>query len=687
MTFGYIGIDFGTSNSHFAYCLKEGDEKPVTIRLGGKPSVTTCVLWKQPARDEADIEAYGTEALYTWIQKDTDKRDGYHFAFGFKPDLVKSERARRDAWAFLLKACQEAQRAGLPRPIQPGGLAVVIGVPAEIGDDHKGLTREVARAAGLGDVECVEEPLGALACHLHKGEITPAEARAGVVVVDFGGGTLDVALVSAAGLHEPWGDPLLGGRLFDDLFFQWLCDQNAPLEIPEREALVVWQKECRELKEAFSGRWQSQGATMADFTGSVEVGDRLKRLKGASVTEFLERARRYRPSAIVRRYFRGLDTVPAGLVLDTPINLIDRIRQTLTRGEAIGRLRGQFSKVILTGGSCHWPFMTSLVCEAFSVDAKDIIMSQEPETTIGSGLALYNVLKLKNEERRDRMRSHKPSVSSTFKGAVAERMDRFADDTAGGILDTLMPRVETIFWDWYNKGGSLQQVEDKVDAVCEAFRPESIRIVERHWQALETDLIRLLRDHLKQFLTENEIPREVSRYVPESQSLQGLRAGTGGTTDEIARELGGLAAGLTALATTVVAIVIGAIKIKVILLAALAHPLLALILGFGAVLATLGLGGGVKSAVEDKVKHHEFNSITLRGLKVFLWEKTFREKLAKGRTDARVELQSQIRENCRKIDAKVVETFDAIIELVIQDLLVLELIRPALPPGKNEAGR
>jgi hypothetical protein len=679
MTFGYIGIDFGTSNSHFAYCLRDGDDKPVTIHLGGKPFVTSCVLWKQPARDEADVLAYGTEALYTWLQTDPDKRDGYHFAFGFKPDLVKSERARRDAWAFLLKARQEAQRSGLPRPIQPGGLAVVVGVPAEIGDEHKRLTRETAHAAGFGEVECVEEPLGALAYHLHKGDITPAEARAGIVVVDFGGGTLDVALVSAAGLHEPWGDPMLGGRLFDDLFFQWLCDQNAPLEVPEREALVVWQKECRELKEAFSGRWQSQGDTMADFTGSVQIDDRIKRLKGASVAEFLERARHYRPSAVARRYFRGLDAVPAGLVLDAPIDLIDRVRTTLTRGEAIGKLRGKFSKVILTGGSSHWPFMKGLVCEAFSVDTGDVIMSQEPETTIGSGLALYNVLKMKNEERRQRLRGHKAAASKAFQEDVAKRIDRFADDTAAAILDALMPRIETIFWDWYKNGGSLQRVEDRVDQECDQFQPESKQIIERQWQVLETDLVRLLRDHLKQFLADNEIPRDVSKYVPESKTLQGLRAGPGATSDEIARQLGDLAAGLTALAAGIVALIIGAIKIKIILVAALAHPVLALAMGVGALVAFLGLGDSVRTAVESRVKAHEFNSVTLRLLKLGLWENSFRAKLAKGREDARAELRTQVRKGCLTIDTKMAETFDAILELVIQDLLVLELIRPVRP--------
>ena len=47
--FGYIGADFGTSNSHFAHCVTDGvPPKPETIRLGDSDSQETCVLWKVP---------------------------------------------------------------------------------------------------------------------------------------------------------------------------------------------------------------------------------------------------------------------------------------------------------------------------------------------------------------------------------------------------------------------------------------------------------------------------------------------------------------------------------------------------------------------------------------------------------------------------------------------------------------
>ena len=34
-------------------------------------------------------------------------------------------------------------------------------------------------------------------------------------------------------MRAPWGDPALGGRLFDDLFYQWVLDQNGPFEVDD----------------------------------------------------------------------------------------------------------------------------------------------------------------------------------------------------------------------------------------------------------------------------------------------------------------------------------------------------------------------------------------------------------------------------------------------------------------------
>jgi hypothetical protein len=563
-------------------------------------------------------------------------------------------------------------------------MAVVIGVPAEIGEEHKRLTEKVARDAGFGDVECVEEPLGALAFHLNHGDITPAEARCGVVVVDFGGGTLDVAIVRADGLHETWGDPALGGRLFDDLFYQWLADQNKPLEVDRREAMVVWQKECRQLKENFSRHWNATDDSMADFKGHAFVGDRKVRLRDASVAEFQERARCFRLSQIARQYFQGLKGVPNGFVDLAPVDLLEWIRRTVTRGNTIESLKGNFSKVILTGGSSAWPFMRHLAAEAFGVDPdKDIILSQHPETVIGSGLALYNVLKVKNEARRSRLREGKPEAMHQFRSAVAARLDVFAERAAAAVVDTIMPRVENVFWRWYDSGGTLGGVEDDIGTICNTLQKsnEADRILKPHIGDLDTDLVRLLRDHLTRVLEENKSSRDAAHYIPEGSTLANLKVG-GRVSDEVAGTLATqLAAAVVAVTTAIVITVLVAIHIKVILISVLIPPILAVLLAADWFLVKLGLGKATKE-VEKAVKKWPFGTATLWILHHTMPKDTLQAKLVEGRKKAKADLQADIRsrmgavsDNTKSFEELVVETFAAVIDAVIADLGILEQIQ------------
>jgi hypothetical protein len=694
--FGYIGIDFGTSNSHFSFCNDADRPSPDAVAVGKGGSMPTCVLWRQPGEAEEDILAYGEHAQSQWIGMDDDERKGVRFAFGFKPDLVQSARARRDAWGFLHAAAGDLKQAGLARPLGPGGYAVVIGVPAEIGSEHKAVTARLAAEAGLGQVECVEEPLGALAYHLSKGDLTSQEARRGVLVVDFGGGTFDVALANTRGLEEPWGDPALGGRLFDDLFLQWVLDQNPGLEVAPEEALVVWQNECRRVKEDFSNTWATalkQGKPFPDdFKRPIEVGDRKVWLKRPTVEEFQQRAGRYVPSHVVRRYLRGLDKPVGGLVIEQPTDLFARIRQVLGRGLQGGGVANRFARVILTGGSCWWPFMKALVGEVLGVPADRVMMSQNPEATIGSGLALYHVLKGGNEQRRREIEGHVPAAVAAFETATAARLDRYADDVAAAMVGRLLPRIEERYWDWYHNGGSLNAVEARVSDICAGFeKAEAEGVLKPHWESLNADLIRHMREHLTRFLRANEIPTAATEYIPESvKSVADLQAGREGAKGRIVGGVGDMAAVVTVI-TTIALLILGAVKVKVIgavVIASLHNPPLAVALGVAALVAAVAAGNAVRQVLENAIKNHEFNKVTGWMLRRVLWESSFRKKLEESRAEALEKVREAVRDSTRRVpdqfahdpDAVALEPaalakFKAIVEGVASDLGVLDQIR------------
>src|SRR5579864_1100421 len=637
---GYIGVDFGTSNSHFAFCYVDGNLTAEPICLGGKVSQCTCVLWKEPAQSEEDIITYGEQALQEWSNRDPTKRLNYRFAAGFKPDILSSERARRDAWAYLRKAFLAIKDSSVIRAIgASAGMPVVVGVPAEISDEQKRITAEVTELAGFGRVECVAEPLGALAFHLAKKDVNAAEARDGVVVVDFGGGTLDVALVDAKGLRVPWGDPLLGGRFFDDLFYQWLLDQNPGLTIDPHDLLYVWQVTCRELKEDFSNRWAQRGPT-DDFQKRVPVGDRFWRFKGASVADFLQRAANYRPSPVAESYFRDVGGKLTRFSNGERIDLVSWIRRTLTPNPNL-QLPRRFSRVILTGGSSQWPFMKDLASEVFGVLRENIICSACPEITIGSGLAIYNVLRRNYEKKCVFLRSEKSERTKEFLVAVAARKKTFSEDVSTTAVNSLMARVETIFLEWYHNGGTLADVETQVDVVCKNFEPEIVELVKTKTKVLAKDLLRILRDHVKKWLAEHDIQREVEQYVPPEMEIdtEDTMKG-GGVTGRIAENL---ALKAMAAVTGVVVICVAIIKGKIVVALFLAHP------GFGiiALLASVLGFTAVNAAIAKQVKAYHWGKISLlkydlKALHQVLSEQKLKKELSNSREEAITTLSTEI---------------------------------------------
>lgn len=471
---GYIGIDFGTTNSHIAYTdLSEGALRATPVALDAaerKRSATTCVLWKQPGRTEQDFFLYGDAAIEEWLMMDVEERSAHRFAAGFKPDLATSETARLDAWAFLRQAYLEMRGHRTPPQIgEDEGMPVVIGVPAKSSDQHRAYTVAAAEQAGLGRVECLAEPLGALAYHLAHGQLTEDEVERGVLVVDFGGGTLDIAWLDQDGIRAPWGDPLLGGRLFDDLFFQWLTETSGTdLDaFQEPELLYAWMVGCRQLKERFSRHWaQRQGAGergFDDFKGRAEVaqGRTLGILRDASLEELEARARRYRPSQVARSYFERIGTDLSGLGNGDGIDLLDRIRDTIDGGPDL-ILDRDYAVVVLTGGSSSWPFMSDIVSQRFDIPPERILRATNPEQTIGEGIAIYNVLRQHHRRSRRRIRDDLPELKREIHTQVDQEAREAAGRLATRILREIIGIARTHYFEWYEHGGVLAEVDARV---------------------------------------------------------------------------------------------------------------------------------------------------------------------------------------------------------------------------------
>ena len=92
------------------------------------------------------------------------------------------------------------------------GPRVVIGVPSGITSVEVRAVRDAARAAGAREVHIVEEPMAAAI-----GIDLPVHAPTGSMVVDIGGGTTDIGLISLGGLVSSRNVRIAGDRLNADI--------------------------------------------------------------------------------------------------------------------------------------------------------------------------------------------------------------------------------------------------------------------------------------------------------------------------------------------------------------------------------------------------------------------------------------------------------------------------------------
>ncbi|MFH1460901.1 MAG: rod shape-determining protein, partial [Patescibacteria group bacterium] len=94
----------------------------------------------------------------------------------------------------------------LPRP------RVVVGIPSGVTEVEKRAVEDATRSAGAREVYLIEEPMAAAI-----GIRLPVQEAAGNMVVDIGGGTTEVAVISLGGIVVSKSLRIAGDRLSEDI--------------------------------------------------------------------------------------------------------------------------------------------------------------------------------------------------------------------------------------------------------------------------------------------------------------------------------------------------------------------------------------------------------------------------------------------------------------------------------------
>ncbi|WP_295438267.1 Hsp70 family protein [uncultured Thiodictyon sp.] len=490
-----LAIDFGTSNTYVTKCAGDREE-PVGVDFGdGRDGLATAILYrdgKEPLIGNQALEEFGDGAA--------DHPD-YQIRAQFKPDLASSAEARRNTRDFLAGVLDVARHQH--KDIDPLQRQVIFGAPSEASAEYRDLLCAAAREAGFGEVRTVDEPKGAIYFHLQRKDITPAEALKGALVVDFGGGTCDFALLVRGEVVHSWGDMHLGGRLFDDLFYQWFIEQNPGATAAmsrERAEFFVLAVRCREAKEKFSLAMALDPSQ--PFRKAIgEFG----RISEVTWEAFLTRARRYRPSHTFADYLRTMNPLAYEQLLAgaAGLDLLDWFRQTLRLGLTNERVRLQEpSCVILTGGSSAWPFVATIIKEELAHFAQPprLVHSDRPYVTVSQGLAILPALQARLTASQSGLRTELPVfISERINPLLERRLDevaeRIAEQVAVGLFDE---GIAPILAHFRQEGGSVAALKAQIAAQAAAFQPQIETIVTgqiaRVLSGVAADTTELMRD-------------------------------------------------------------------------------------------------------------------------------------------------------------------------------------------------
>lgn len=226
-----IAIDLGTANT-LVFVTGQG----IVIR---EPSV---VAVRKNNQGELDVLAVGRNAKVMLgktpgsIQAIRPMKDGVIANFDITAEMIRS---------FIKKVQKEAGVLKF-RP------RVIVGVPSGITQVEKRAVKEAAESAGAREVYLVEEPMAAAI-----GAGLPITEPSGNMIIDIGGGTTEVAVISLAGIVYS-NSVRVGGDIMDETIIQY---------IKKRYNLLVGERTAEQIKITIGSAFPVEDNQTMDVKG------------------------------------------------------------------------------------------------------------------------------------------------------------------------------------------------------------------------------------------------------------------------------------------------------------------------------------------------------------------------------------------------------------------------------------
>ena len=295
-----IGIDLGTANT-LVYVRGRGIviNEPSVVALNQKTN---------------RLVAVGTEAKQMMGRTPLHVRVVKPLVEGVISDFEVAE----EMLAYLLNKAQKLDR-------RFRGPRVVIGVPSGITNVESRAVRDAARNAGARQVHIVEEPMAAAI-----GIKLPVSSPVGSMIVDIGGGTTDIAIISLGGIVKSRNVRIAGDKL----------DADIVAYIRDEFKMLIGEKTAEQLKLAIGSALPLEEPLEAPVRGRDLVSGLPREL---SITDADIRDATARSLAeLVEQSRETIETAPPEIVAD-----IMRRGVHLTGGGALLRGLPEFFQAAL----------------------------------------------------------------------------------------------------------------------------------------------------------------------------------------------------------------------------------------------------------------------------------------------------------------------------------------------------
>ncbi|KAL4231371.1 Heat shock 70 kDa protein 13 [Mactra antiquata] len=300
------------------------------------------------------IEVQQTQSQYNFkLERD---KDGFVY-FTLKVNDTIKILYPEDVGAIIISTLREAAANNISAPVTKA----VMSVPAEFDDQQRNYTKKAAILAGLEVLRVINEPTAAaLAYGLHN-----KLGLQNVIVVDLGGGTLDVSLLNVQGgmflTQAMAGNNRLGGQDFNQRLLSHLkklIEKRFGQPLVDHEDLQGLLLHIEDLKI---------NLTQSDKS---EIKMELISMKSSSSPK-----KPVYSDVITRKTFEDINN-------DLFIKVLEPIRKVL---ESVELTRDDIDEIVLVGGSTRIPKVRELIAEYFS---KEPNTSVDPELAVATGVSI-----------------------------------------------------------------------------------------------------------------------------------------------------------------------------------------------------------------------------------------------------------------------------------------------------------